>query len=282
MKTFYKIVHEKIKDAEQQISLDSENAIEESRKMTILLKELLNDLRDRVISSGFREKADEIEFFRKIKPEVQGKLLYYNKVFRIEIGRPINFGNIYQTYFDSELQRLEQNYKEHISSSEFYRYYQSGSREKDDTYFIRGNIDFNLGLQSHFFESDPLFSTYYDYKVSRIIESDLLYQYLLMRTTNDLEFNRISVSDFGDQMVHWTASKNALIELIYALHATECIGNGNIGIRKVALAFQNLFNIQLGDFHHAFHKMKYRAGNRGLFLERLKSSLEQYMDKEFM
>ncbi|ANF50355.1 tetracycline regulation of excision, RteC [Chryseobacterium glaciei] len=282
MKTFYKTVQETIKNAEQKISLDSENAIDESRRMTILLKELLNELRARVLTGGFRDSEEEKEFFRKIKPEVQGKLLYYNKVFRIEIGRPVNFGAIYQTYFLNQLQRLEENYNEHISGSEFYRYYRSGSRERDNCYFIRGRMDFDTGLQSHFFESDPLFSTYYDYKVSRIIESDLLYEYLLMRTSNDLENSRLLLSDFGNESVNWTDSKNALIELIYALYATECIGNGNVGIKKVTLAFQSLFNIHLGDVHHAFHRMKYRSGSRSIFLERMKSSLEQYMDKEFM
>ncbi|AZA54488.1 MAG: RteC domain-containing protein [Chryseobacterium sp.] len=282
MKAFYKTIQERIKDAEQQVSLDSENAIEESRRMAILLKELLNELRTRVLTVGFQDESEEIDFFRKIKPEVQGKLLYYNKVFRIETGRPVNFGTMYQTYFLTQLHRLEENFKEHISNSEFYRYYRSDSRERDNSYFTRGKMDFNTGLQSHFFESDPLFSTYYDYKVSRIIETDLLYQYLLMRTSNDLENTRVLLSDFGNESVNWTDSKNALIELIYALHATECIGNGNIGIRKVALAFQSLFNIQLGDVHHAFHRMKYRSGSRSIFLERMKSSLEQYMDKEFM
>lgn len=282
MKAFYKTIQEKIKDAEQRISLDADNAIEESRRMAILLKELLNELRTRVLTGGFQDENEEMDFFRKIKPEVQGKLLYYNKVFRIEIGRPVNFGTMYQTYFLTQLQRLEENYNEHISGSEFYRYYRSGSKERDNGYFIRGKMDFDTGLQSHFFESDPLFSTYYDYKVSRIIETDLLYQYLLMRTSSDLDNNRILLSDFGNESVNWTDSKNALIELIYALYATESIGNGNIGIRKVALVFQSLFNIQLGDVHHAFHRMKYRSGSRSIFLERMKSSLEQYMDKEFM
>ncbi len=281
MELFYNNIREKIKSAELELSLDAQNAIAESRRMAILLKELLSELRERVLNREFRNEGEEIEFFRSMKPEVQGKLLFYNKVFRLEISRPASFGNISKSYFLSELEHLEQNYKTNISNSEFYRYYRSGSRAKDDVYFTRGKMDFNSGLQSHFFESDPMFSTYYDYKVSRIIENDLLYEYLLMRTETGID-NGFIFSNSGEQSIQWTGSKNALIELIYALYASECLGSGNVGIRKVALAFQSLFHIELGDVHHAFHRMKYRAGNRTLFLERIKSSLEQYMDKEFM
>ncbi len=54
----------------------------------------------------------------------------------------------------------------------------------------------------------------------------------------------------------WKASKNALIELIYALHISNSIAEKNI--REIARIFENVFDIDLGDIHNAFHKMKYR------------------------
>nr|WP_239018729.1 RteC domain-containing protein [Sphingobacterium corticibacterium] len=41
-----------------------------------------------------------------------------------------------------------------------------------------------------------------------------------------------------------------------------------------------MFQISLGDLHHSFHLMKYCAGSRTAFLDQLKSSLEEYMDKD--
>ena len=80
--------------------------------------------------------------------------------------------------------------------------------------------------------------------------------------------------------VFWTDSKNALIEIVYALYASGAISHGKIGIRKISLLFQILFRIPLGDLHHAFHRMKTRTGSRTVFLDKLKLSLEEYMDKE--
>jgi len=282
MKTFYRDVQIRIREQEQGIGLNSSYAIEESRKMAILLKDLLDQLRERVVLNGFANESEEIEFFKKIKPNVMGKLLFYNKVFRIETSRPVSLGHIHQAYFSKELQRLERNYKDHISGTEFYRYYRSGSSLHDSEFFVRGKMDMNKGLKSHAFESDPHFSTYYDFKVSRIIENDLLYEYLLSRIDNGLTNLSALNLESGYETICWTESKSALIELIYALHATECITHGKIGIRKVASVFQALFNVQLGDVHHAFYRMKDRTGNRSLFLERMKDSLEQYMDKELL
>ncbi len=80
--------------------------------------------------------------------------------------------------------------------------------------------------------------------------------------------------------IFWTQTKNALIELIYALHAADALSHGKLGIRKISMVFQILFRISLTDIHNSFHRMKTRAGSRTLFLDQLKFSLEEYMDRE--
>lgn len=79
----------------------------------------------------------------------------------------------------------------------------------------------------------------------------------------------------------WTESKNALIELIYAIHTNGSILNGNVSIRKITAIMQSIFNIELGDIHHAFHRMKMRAGSKTAHLDQLKKSLEEHMDRDF-
>jgi len=68
--------------------------------------------------------------------------------------------------------------------------------------------------------------------------------------------------------------------LIYALYAAGAIAHGKIGIRKISMVFQVLFRVSLNDIHNSFHRMKTRSGSRTLFIDQLKSSLEEYMDKE--
>jgi RteC protein len=264
---------------EQKVSIESLQIIDESYQMTIFLRELLVALKDHVLKFGFSNKSEEIEFFRTVKPQILGKLIYYNKLYRIETACPcqVTTGKLYQKYYANELQHLKQEHSDQISQSEFYRYYRSGRTDRDHEFFELGKINYNSGLSSYVFEIDHHFSTYYDYKVSRILAYDLLLTYLLSKISKEAAEIK---SNFDD--IYWTDSKNAMIELIYALYCSGSVSGGKVGIRKMSDKFQQIFRIDLGDIHHAFHRMKDRAGSRTVFLDHLKSSVENYMDKDLV
>ncbi|MGV6944059.1 RteC domain-containing protein [Sphingobacterium kyonggiense] len=268
-----------IQRKENTFSLTS-NVIKEAYEMIIYLQDTLLSTKELITKKGFKDQWEEINFFRNIKPQILSKLIYYNKILRIETACPIDKGNIYTSYFSKQLQELKEEYREHIDNSDFYRYYRSGRTDRDETYFRLGNINFHDGLNSFVFEIDPLFSTYYDYKVARIIANELLYTYILHKINNDEMTDPLALRDISSDTIIWTDTKNALIELVYALHASGSVSYGRIGIRKISFALEKLFQINLGDLHHSFHRMKYRAGSRTTFLDQLKSSLEEYMDKD--
>ncbi len=280
LQSIYKEALLNILKEEEKISFEARHVIEESYHMIVFLRNLLSDLKKYVMDNGFRDDNEEIVFFKTIKPQILGKLIYYNKVFRIETSRPINVGKMYFNYFSDELQELKQEYKEHSYNSEFYRYYRTGRTDYDREFFLLGKINPHIGLNSFIFEIDTQFSTYYDYKVSRIIANELLYNYLLSKITPDDSINVFHPDTQENSGFLWTESKNALIEVIYALYVSKAISDGKIGIRKITRVFQILFNVQLGDVHHAFHRMKDRAGNRTAFLDQIKMAIEQYMDKD--
>ncbi|CAI9677727.1 RteC domain-containing protein [Elizabethkingia anophelis] len=253
---------------------------EEAYQMTIFLNEMLLKIKAKVIESGFKDEKQEINFFKNIKPQVLGKLIYYNKVFRIETSCPVSNGKIHQSYYENELKSLKLEYKESICNENFYRYYRAGRLDHDHTYFRLGQINYHDGLKSGVFEIDLNFSTYYDNKIAHIIANELLYTYMLTKINPEENPDTILINGDGNKDISWTNSQNALIELIYALYASNSIAYGKIGIRKLALIFQVLFRTPLNDLHHAFHRMKTRAGSRTAFLDQLKISLEEYMDKD--
>lgn len=269
-----------IHNKEDKISSQSKRIIDEAYEMTLYLQNLLFSVKDCIINEDFKSDMEEIHFFRTIKPQILGKLIYYNKLYRIETTCPVSNGKMYYSYFSSQLANLKREYMEHICNSDFYRYYRSGRTDRDHTYFKRGNINYHDGLNSIVFEIDPEFSTFYDYKTARIISNELLYTYLLTKINPDENPDLIVQKSESSKDIFWTESKNSLIELIYALYASTAISHGKIGIRKISLMFQIFFGISLGDLHHAFHRMKTRSGSRTAFLDQLKNSLEDYMDKD--
>jgi hypothetical protein len=269
-----------IKEFERKVSRETTNVIDEFYRLTIYLKELLATIKIKILKEGFKDDAEEIDFFKNIKPQILGKLIYYNKIFRIETSCPVNNGKIYRTFFSNELEALKQEYNDYISKADFYRYYRSKRTDRDNEYFMLGKINYRSGLNSFVFEIDSSFSTYYDYKIAQIIANELLYTYLISKTNPVQKTDFILQNPDSVKDVFWTGSKNALIELIYALHASGAIFHGKIGIRKISLAFYILFRIPLVDIHHAFHRMKDRAGSRTAFLDQLKVATEEYMDKD--
>ena len=269
-----------IHNKEDKILSQSKRHIDEAYEMTLYLQELLFDIKKDIVDEGFKNDTKEIQFFRIIKPQILGKLIYYNKVYRIETTCPVNNGKMYYSYFSTQLANLKREYIEHICNTDFYRYYRSGRTDRDHVYFKRGNINYHDGLNSIVFEIDAEFSTFYDYRTARIIANELLYTYLLTKINPDENPDAISQKPGSSKDIFWTDSKNALIELTYALYASAAISHGKIGVRKISMMFQILFGITLGDLHHAFHRMKTRAGSRTAFLDQLKTSLEEYMDKD--
>lgn len=269
-----------IHNKEDKISSQSKSLLDEAYEMILYLQDILFSVKKSITQKGFNDEAEEINFFRTIKPQILGKLIYYNKVYRIETTCPVSNGKMYYSYFSSQLANLKREYIEHICNADFYRYYRSGRTDRDDIYFKRGNINYHDGLNSIVFEIDPAFSTFFDYKVARIIANELLYTYLLTKINPDESLDTNLQKTESSKDIFWTDSKNALVELIYALYASGVISHGKIGIRKISLMFQVLFRIPLSDLHHAFHRMKTRTGSRTAFLDHLKISLEEYMDKD--
>ena len=265
---------------EDKVSSQNKSLIDEAHEMMLYLQDLLLSVKKLIAEEKFKNDAEEINFFRNTKPQILGRLIYYNKVYRTETACPVSNGKMYNNYFSKQLTNLKREYIEHICNSDFYRYYRSGRTDRDNSYFKRGNINYHDGLNSIVFEMDPSFSTFFDYKVSRIIANELLYSYLLTKINPDENPDLILQNSESYKDIFWTDSKNSLIELIYALHASGAISHGKIGIRKISLMFQILFRIPLNDLHHAFHWMKTRAGSRTAFLDQLKISLEEYMDKD--
>ena len=265
---------------EEKFSSQMMPTAEEAYQMTLFLKEMLFNIKAQVVQDGFTNEQQEIDFFKNIKPQILGKLIYYNKVFRIETTCPVSNGKIHQSYYENLLKTLKLQYKETICNEDFYRYYRAGRIDRDHTYFRLGQINYHDGLKSGVFEIDLSFSTYFDNKIAHIIANELLYTYMLTKISPEENPDLILLNGEANKDISWTNSQNALIELIYALYASNSIAHGKIGIRKLALIFQVLFRTPLNDIHHSFHRMKTRAGSRTAFLDQLKISLEEYMDKD--
>ena len=63
------------------------------------------------------------------------------------------------------------------------------------------------------------------------------------------------------------------MELVYALQASGLINNGNVGIKDLATALEQLFYVEVGDYYRIFLEIRMRKSNQSKLLDFLKTSL---------
>ena len=153
----------------------------------------------------------------------------------------------------------------------------------DDKLFIRGREDFHLHLDNPLVYTDPDFSTSMDYMVAEIMANDRLEVYLkteidtlLLKSNNP---NWVQLGCFGNTSLQWTDSKSALVELIYALHASGSINKGTIEIRELSAFFEQAFNVRIPDIYRTFLELKSRT-TQTKYIDNIKVNLLRKMQEE--
>jgi hypothetical protein len=71
----------------------------------------------------------------------------------------------------------------------------------------------------------------------------------------------------------WTGNKTELIELIYALQNSGAINSGTADIKEMASLFEQIFNIDLGNYYHTFIEIRARKGSKTKFIDKLEEAL---------
>jgi len=243
------------------------------------LEAILKELRVRIVNHSFATKEDEILFFKEQKPEILGRLIFFNKIFQIESKLPNGSDSVVGEYLLGELDSLTYFFDRNL---DFYQYYRSRSAAFDGYYFIRGCENIRLNGDSSHLDRDPNFSTGYDYKVAKILANEMLRIYLNKRMQNigkekELEETRIR---YAKTPIRFTGKKVALIELGYALANSGDINGRRIEIKEMMDFLGSAFNIDLGDYYRTYITIKDRKKDRTIYLSNLIQTLIRKMDED--
>ena len=258
------------------IDLEIDDQIKKCEQAITVILKSINELKKAATKTNFKSKSEEIQFFKEVKPLFTSKLIYFNLVYRIEMKKPNGGNKILKKYYNNELLKLKAFFDNEL---EFYQYFRSGSTYLDYKYFLRGEFDIKLALDSYYFESDKSFATSHDFKVATILANDLIELYLenqlLMLENNE---NSEKSQRKPNVKLTWTGSKVALIELIYALHTEGVFNNGAADLKDIAEYFEHTFEIDLGQYRRVFLEIRARKNDRTKFLTTLNDSLQKRME----
>ncbi len=98
------------------------NILKKSLEASLVLGDAFQRLKEFIIAYTFRNDAEEIEFFKVIKPRLYHRLIYYRKIHNIEMNRPVGV-NSQTAYLIDEIKAINRYNNKH---SDFVRYYRSG------------------------------------------------------------------------------------------------------------------------------------------------------------
>jgi len=258
------------------VDLEIDNQIKKCEQAITLILKSINELKKATTKTNFKSQSEEVQFFKEIKPQFTSKLIYFNRVYKIEMKKPNGGNRILKKYYNNELLKLKAFFDNEL---EFYQYYRSGSTYLDYKYFLRGKFDIKLALDSYYFETDSSFATSHDFKVATILANDLIQLYienqLLML---DNQENTEKSQRKPNVKMTWTGSKVALVELMYALHTEGVFNNGAADLKEIAEYFEHIFEIDLGQYRRVFLEIRARKNDRTKFLTTLNESLQKRME----
>ena len=255
----------------EQISFDQKNnPIDLYERSLMEIDAAIRAIKLDVSSYQFSTVADEVYFFKEIKPVFISQFIYFSKLLSIEAAKP-NAGELsLKEYFECELELLKNFYENH---TDFYEYYRRKATYLDQKYFVRNQFDLKTKIEAGLYDYDEKFATSHDHLISQIMANDRLEKYLLKSIA---EINVYVYEKITDKSpLQWSASKSALVELLYALHNTRSFNGGNIEFSEIIKFTEKSLNINLGNFYKTLHEIKSRKTNPTKFLQLLSDHLNQ-------
>jgi hypothetical protein len=248
-----------------------------SVKSTEITLKVIYNIKKQFLKDKTMSLDSEIDFFKNIKPKFTSLYIYHNAIFKIEAKMPHCGEKITKKYLNNELKKLKRFFDNNL---DFYNYHRTGSSYLDFKYFVRGNYDVNLRLDSFYFEVDHNFSTSHDFKLAKVLAYDRIQVYLETKLSNigkkfDVEKSQLEPKG---KMI-WTANKVALTELLYALHTKGAFNNGAAELKEIASYFEEVFSIDLRQYRRTFLEIRERKSDRTKFLNTLAVELNKRMEE---
>lgn len=106
MDKFYNEIRQKLESEISELESETDYPVEQIEAVIHLILDYLSRIKDRVLKKGFKNKEEEIQFFKHQKPAIVSKLIFYNAIYKIETRKPYGT-NAIRKYLNKELKKLK-------------------------------------------------------------------------------------------------------------------------------------------------------------------------------
>ena len=237
----------------------------------------LSKLKEIVEQEDFENVPEEIDFFKHIKPCPMSYLIYFSEMRSCESRKPKAGASFQIRFFEKELRKIN---KFFYRNNDFVQYMEQGHSYMDHQLFTRNhrkNFPFTPTINYYQY---PEFSSSHDMLWAKVQAMYRLIHYIrdALKTLNPSS-EAVPLPQKHHVML-WSGSKTALVELIYALYASQYLNHGLSDLSTVVASFEDFFNIKLDGIYKTYGEIKARKGSRTKFLEELILKLEHKMRQD--
>lgn len=134
------------------------------------------ELKELFISGTMQMDAEEIEFFKEVKPLFTSHIEYYLILNQVVLFVP-NIEQEKKEYWNEEEKRYHRYCKRHEN---FIAYYESGSTERDSEYFLQRNNRVEMPPQERIYEDADCRSSH-DHIVRGLLAGSMYHDFVLER-----------------------------------------------------------------------------------------------------
>lgn len=245
-----------------------------------LINDFLLEVRKEVTSVAFKDKMDEIYFFKFEKPEYYALKIYHVALFTLLHQRPVGTAAQQRKFYLEELGFISRFFRQHAFH---YQYYRSGFTEMDESLFLRGMEVKPLYL-SEIPELDPDFSTSGDYLFAQFIAYEFLQEYILeaLKGLDKEVTGNVAVPlNKSKKWFDWTGEIINLVELGYSIYLSKQVNDEKVSLADIFRWLEESFGVEIGIPANRFREIKRRKRlSRTHFLEIMQRAMISYMEDD--
>ena len=255
------------------LKLEKSDPLEFAQFALMETDEAIRTLKSWLLIHDFDCWEHEITFFKELKPKFIAQFMYYSKVIGLLASLPASGTKFKRRQLEQEFEQLQYFA---LENSEFISYFRRKASYMDRKYFLRYQYDLDVKLAMDLHSYDERFSTSHDHLVATLLANDEFELFLKsqLHQCKEMTFSEAPTSN----ALHWSASKAALTELIFALHHTNCFNGGTADLAQTVRWFENKLDIDLGNYHKSIQEIRHRKTPNTKFLLLLTENLSAYFE----
>ncbi|QNN42718.1 RteC domain-containing protein [Pedobacter roseus] len=244
------------------------SSLEMIESSTIRLNSLANRL-------GFSSEAEEIFFFKQIKPKFYSWKIFIVEQFNIVSNIPVDTDEAIRNYYIREIDFV----RRYFEQNQFlYQYYLNDQSALDEEYFLRRNRQ-NILPAVNFGE----FETKGDYTFAKFRAYEHLREFILTRIKlvySDPESSIFQLLSKNSNL-RWTDDKVKLVELAYGIYFMGSLNNGKADISQVVDILEKSLNVDLGVAYRKFIDIS-RRKSKGytVYLDSMRNAINDHIARK--